>query len=192
MSPKASAAVETITPAEYLALERSSPEKHEYFGGEIFAMAGASEEHNLIVGNLVGELRQALRQGPCRVYPSDMRVKVSTGGLYTYPDVIVVCSRPEFEDEKRDTLTNPEVLVEVLSDSSERYDRGRKFEHYRKILSLQEYILVSQDQVLVEQFTRKDDGSWGLREHRAGGRLWLASIGCELLVDEVYLKVFSS
>jgi Uma2 family endonuclease len=178
------------TPEEYLAWERGRLEKHEFFQGEVFAMAGATEEHNLIVTNVVGELRSALRQGPCRVYPSDMRVKVSAAGLYTYPDATVVCSRPEFEDEHKDTLLNPQAIVEVLSESTERYDRGKKFERYRTLPSLREYILISQDEVLVEQYTREDDGSWTLREHRAGGRLWLSAIGCEIPVDEIYLKVF--
>ena len=120
-----------------------------------------------------------------------MRVKVSATGLRTYPDVTVVCSRPELEDAHGDTLLNPEVIVEVLSESTERRDRGKKFEQYRQLPSLREYVLVSQDVVLCEQFTRRDDETWSLREHRAGGRMWLECAGCWLLVDEVYLKVFS-
>ena len=178
------------TPAEYLAAERSSPERHEFFDGEIFAMAGASFEHNKIVGNLVGELQSALRHRPCDVTPSDLRVKVSATGLYTYPDVTVLCGDPLFEDDARDTLLNPTVLVEVLSESSEGYDRGKKFRNYRSIATFREYVLVAQDAVSVERYTRGTDGVWSLHESGAGERLVLASIGCEIAVDEIYLKVF--
>jgi Uma2 family endonuclease len=178
------------TPAEYLAAERSSPLKHEYCDGEMFAMAGATEAHNLIVANVVGELRSALRQRPCKVYPSDMRVKIPATGLYTYPHASGVCHRPEFEDDEADTLLNPQVIFEVLSDSTEDYDRGTKFKNYRSIPSLRDYVLVSQAEVLVEHFVRQPDGSWLLREHRAGAQVELASIGCTVAVDELYLKVF--
>ncbi len=187
----AEAATQKIwTPAEYLALERSSPERHQLVDGEIFAMAGASFEHNTIVGNLVGELRNALRDRPCRVTPSDLRIHVPATGLYTYPDVTVVCGDPLFEDGARGTLLNPTVLVEVLSESTEGYDRGKKFRYYRSIASFREYVLVAQDVVSVERYTRGDDGVWSLHESGAGGRLVLASIGCEIAVDEIYLKVF--
>lgn len=178
------------TAPEYLAWERLQPTKHEFFQGEIFAMAGATREHNLLVVNVVSELRSALRKKPCEVYPSDMRTKIPARGLYTYPDAIVVCGKPEFEDEVHDTLLNPRVLVEVLSESSESYDRGKKFEQYRSIDGLAEYVLVAQDRVLVEHFSRQSDGSWLLREARAGGRITLPSIDCAIEVDEIYLKVF--
>ncbi len=181
-----------ITPAEYLALERSSPEKHEYFDGEMFAMAGASEEHNLIVANVVGELRAALRHLPCKVYPSDMRLKVPATGLYTYPDASALCGRAEFEDAEVDTLLNPTVIVEVLSESTEDYDRGTKFKNYRSIPSFREYVVVSQTEVLVEHHVRQADGSWLMREHRAGERFELTALGCGLAVDELYLKVFDA
>ena len=178
------------TPAEYLAAERSSPRKHELFEGELFAMAGASEAHNLIVANVIGEMRSALRQLPCKVYPSDMRVKVPATGLYTYPDASITCDRPAFEDDEADTLLNPQVIFEVLSDSTEDYDRGTKFKNYRTIPSLRDYVLVSQREVLVEHFVRQPDGTWVLREYRAGARLALLATGCEVDVDELYLKVF--
>jgi Uma2 family endonuclease len=178
------------TAQEYLAWERLQPTKHELFQGETFAMSGATRAHNLIVANMVGELRNALRKKPCEVYPSDMRSNISTTGLYTYPDVVVVCGKPEFEDDVHDTLLNPKVLVEVLSESSESYDRGKKFEQYRSIASLAEYVLVAQDQALVEHFSRQPDGSWLLREARAGGRITLPSVDCSIEVDEIYLKVF--
>lgn len=178
------------TAQEYLAWERLQPTKHEFFQGEIFAMAGATREHNLLVVNIAAELRNALRKKPCEVYPSDMRSSIPTTGLYTYPDVVVVCGKPEFQDAVHDTLLNPKVLVEVLSESSESYDRGKKFEHYRSVASFTEYVLVAQDQVLVEHFSRQPDDSWLLREARAGGRITLPSIDCSIEVDEIYLKVF--
>src|SRR6185437_15178443 len=172
------------TAQEYLAWERQQPEKHEFHDGEVFAMAGATFEHNQIVINVGAELRSALRDKPCRVCASDLRVRVPATGLYTYPDASVVCGRPEFEDGSLDTLLNPLVLVEVLSESTQDYDRGTKFTNYRTIPSLREYVLISSDQVLVEHYTRGDDGLWVLRDHRAGARLALPSVGCELAVDE--------
>jgi Uma2 family endonuclease len=180
----------TWTPDEYLAMERASPEKHEYRGGEVFAMARANEAHNLIAVNVIGTLGNLLLRSPCEVYPSGMRVKTPTTGLYTYPDASVVCHRPAFEDDTTDTLLNPQVVVEVLSDATEDYDRGTKFKNYRTIPSLVDYVLVSQAEVLVEHHVRQPDGSWVMREHRAGRRLELASIGCAVDVDDLYVKVF--
>lgn len=180
------------TAEEYLAWERLQPTKHEFFDGEIFAMAGATLEHNVLVANVVGELRSALREKACTACPSDMRVKVPATGLYTYPDAVVFCGKADLDDETRDTLLNPRVLVEVLSESSEAYDRGKKFEQYRSIPSFTEYLLVAQDHVLIEHFSRQADNSWVLREARAGGKIELASIDCVLEVDEIYLKVFGA
>ena len=180
----------TWAPEEYLAWERMQPEKHEFHGGEVFDMAGATLEHNQIVINVGAELRALLREKPCRVCASDLRVKIPATGLYTYPDASVICGRPEFEDDKLDTLLNPLILVEVLSGSTEDYDRGTKFTNYRSIASFRDYVLISTDKVLVEYHTRKEDGSWVLREYRAGERFKLESVGCELAVDELYLKVF--
>lgn len=179
-----------MTPEEYLAFERSSAEKHELAGGELFAMAGASREHNLVVANVVRELGNALRARPCDVYPSDMRIFIPATGRYTYPDASVVCGEPRFADDHRDTLLNPKVLVEVLSDATEAYDRGDKFAQYRTIDSLCDYVLLSQKRALVEHYRRQPDGTWVLREARPGARLALDSVGCELSVDELYLKVF--
>ncbi len=125
-----------LTPEEYLAIERKATYKSEYVNGEMFAMSGASPHHVLIVTNVVAELRQQLKQRPCTVYSTDLRVKVRPTGLYTYPDVIVVCGQPQFDDEQQDTLLNPTVIVEVLSESTKDYDRGGKFEHYRGLMSL--------------------------------------------------------
>src|SRR5689334_10624198 len=135
-SMSSAAARTRYTPQEYLALERGSPLKHEYYNGSIFVMAGASREHNLITLNLGGELRAQLRDRPCETYVSDMRVLVARTGLYTYPDIVIVCGERQFEDAEADTLLNPTVLFEVLSPSTEAYDRGKKSAHYRRLESL--------------------------------------------------------
>ena len=153
-----------LSPTQYLAKERKAEFKSQYYRGEMLAMAGASREHNLIVANLVGEIGNALKDRRCEVYPSGMRVKVTATGLYTYPDATVVCGDPEFEDEQFDTLTNPTVLFEVLSDSTESWDRGGKFRQYRDIPSLKEYVMVTQDRASVERYIRQTDGGWLLQE----------------------------
>lgn len=178
------------SPAEYLSFERGSQEKHEFFQGEIFAMVGASERHNLIVSNLVRELGNLLKGKPCKVYPSDMRVKVEATGLYTYPDVSVVCRDAELEDDKRDTLLNPLLIVEVLSKSTEDRDRGRKFANYRRLESLTEYLLISQDEWHVERWRRLPDGQWLLWEtNRREDAIDLSSVECEIALSEIYDKV---
>lgn len=179
-----------FTPEEYLALERRSDTKSEYFAGEIFAMGGASRWHNLIVTNCVRELSLQLKGRPCRVYPSDMRVKVSPTGLYTYPDVVVACGAEQFDDEQKDTLLNPIVLIEVLSESTEAYDRGGKFEQYRKLDSLTEYLLIAQDKPHVEHYVRQADGQWLFSDVSGlDGVVRLPSIECSLALAEVYDKV---
>jgi Uma2 family endonuclease len=180
------------TPQEYLAWEQDQPTKHEYLDGEIVAMAGASANHNQIVANVLGELRAVLREKPCRVFASDMRLKVPETSLYTYPDASVVCDRPEYEDEKCVTLLNPRVIVEVLSERTESYDRGKKFRYYRSIPSFQDYLLVAQDDAWVEHYVRTADGGWMLHDTLPGGTVTLASCGVELRVDEFYLKVFGA
>lgn len=179
-----------LSPEEYLARERRAEIKSEYHDGEVFAMSGASRAHNLIVTNFVRELSLRLRDRDCEVYPSDMRVKVDPTGLYTYPDVIVVCGEPAFEDEHIDTLLNPTLLIEVLSESTEASDRGKKFEHYRKLETLQGVVLVTQDEAHAERFTRQPDGQWLLGE--ASGleaALHLASIDVTLPLADIYDKV---
>ena len=179
-----------LTPSEYLELERRASFRSEYLDGELFAMAGASRRHNLITLNVGAELRAALRERPCEVYPSDMRLKVPATDLYTYPDVAVVCGEPEFEDSELDTLINPTVLVEVLSPSTADYDRGAKFGHYRTLSSLREILFIAQDEVHVLQYVRRDDGTWLLSETRnPEGALLLRSIDAELRVAEIYAKV---
>lgn len=179
-----------LTPQEYLARERQAETRSEYLRGEMFAMSGASRKHNLIATNVAGELRQQLRDRECEVYQSDMRVRVSPTGLYTYPDVAVVCGEPEFEDAEVDTLLNPKVLVEVLSESTADYDRGGKFTHYRRLPSLQEYVLISQDRPLVEHYVRQGQDEWLLTEQSSlEDTLVLPSIDCQLPFAEIYLKV---
>jgi Uma2 family endonuclease len=158
--------------------------------GQVFAMAGASREHNLIALNTASDLRRQLRDRDCEVYQSDMRVKVSRTGLYTYPDITVVCGNPEFEDAESDTLLNPTVLFEVLSPSTADYDRGGKFAHYRRLASLQEYVMISQDRPLVEHYLRQPEDQWLLSETTSPqDTLVLPSIDCQLPLSEIYLKV---
>ncbi|MCU0490062.1 MAG: Uma2 family endonuclease [Chloroflexaceae bacterium] len=178
------------TEAEYLAFERASSTRHEYYNGRVYAMAGATEAHNLIAGNVIAALHGQLRAKPCRVYPSDMRVKVRKTGLNTYPDVIIVCGQPEFVDDTGDTITNPIVIVEILSPSTERYDRGMKFQHYRTIATLQEYLLIAQDHHRIEHFSRQSNGLWQLQE--AVGleeQIVIRAIDCILALADVYEKV---
>ena len=153
-----------FTPEEYLALERQAEYRSEFFHGEIFAMAGASREHNLIAGNVSRELGNQLKGRPCETYQSDMRVKVSDTGLYTYPDVVVACGELAFEDDEVDTLLNPTLLIEVLSESTESYDRGKKFGYYRTIQSLAEYLLVALPPWLPE-INASDDWQTSVWEH---------------------------
>lgn len=179
-----------MTPEDYLASERRADYKNEYVDGEIFAMTGASRRHNLITVNLTAELHQQLRKRPCESYASDMRVRIPSKRMYTYPDVVVVCDEPQFEDDHLDTLLNPTVIIEVLSESTERYDRFRKFGFYRTIESLAEYILVAQYEHRIEQYTKQPDGRWLLSEHRSlEGVVELASVQCSLALREVYEKV---
>ena len=179
-----------LSAEEYLAMERNHPEKYQFFDGEIFLMGGASATHNLITTNIVGELGLAMKQKPCRVYANHLRVKVDPSGLYTYPDVVVSCGEERFDDQQKDTLLNPIVLVEVLSESTEAYDRGGKFAHYRQLDSLQHYILVSQTEALMECFSRYTDEGWLFSEARGlEATLSIPSLECRIALAEVYAKV---
>jgi Uma2 family endonuclease len=179
-----------ITVEEYLAREREAEYKSEYFNGEIFAMAGASRPHNLIVSNICGEFYIQLKNRTCSVYPSDMRLKVSATGLYTYPDVMVTCGEERFDDDNEDTLLNPILIIEVLSKSTERQVRGAKFEHYSKLASLREYLLVAQNRPRLELFTKQSPGRWLLAEFESlDDVVVLTSINCELALKDIYLKV---
>jgi Uma2 family endonuclease len=178
------------TAAEYLALERAATlGRSEFINGQIYAMSGASREHNLISGNVFGEIRNQLRGRPCEAYMNDMRVRVNVTGAYLYPDVVVVCGEPRFEDASVDTLTNPTVIIEVLSPSTEGFDRGGKFAHYRRLASLQEYVLIAQDRVSVERFVRRGE-EWVLSEAtEQSATILLAAIDCRLALADVYEKV---
>lgn len=183
------AAQPRYTSVEYLALERLAETKSEYVDGAIVAMSGASRAHILVTGNIGRDLNLQLRGRPCEVYVADMRVKVSETGLYTYPDVAVACGDIRFEDAHVDTLLNPIVIVEVLSPPTEAYDRGAKFAHYRRLPSLQEYLLAAQDRPNVERYVRQGDG-WLLSEAIGlHGTVHLAAIDCELALREIYDKV---
>jgi Uma2 family endonuclease len=173
----------------YLDFERQSETKHEYLNGEVFAMTGASERHNLIVLNTGASLHAQLRKRPCKVYPSDMRVRVKGTSFYTYPDLSAVCGNTEFEDDVLDTLLNPNVIIEVLSPSTESYNRGKKFQQYRKLDSLQDYVLIAQDSMRIEHYARQGE-QWILTDITApDGVVTLASIGCTLVLSDVYEKV---
>ena len=179
-----------LSPQEYLAREREAETKSEYYDGETFAMAGGSEEHSLIAVNVAGALNFQLAERPCKVYNSDMRVRVEEDGPYAYPDVSVVCGEAEFADEERDNLLNPTVIVEVLSPTTEAWDRGGKFERYQQRASLQEYVLIAQDRPRVERYVRQGEEEWLLTVTTGlAGRVSLSSIECELRLAEVYRKV---
>ena len=177
------------TPQEYLVLERQAEFKSEYLDGIIIAMAGASREHNLITGNLSRKIGNQLEHRPCETYTNDMRVLVSQTGLYAYPDVTVVCGEALFLDDDRDTLLNPTVIVEVLSPTTESYDRRKKSGHYRRLPSLREYILVAQDEVFVERYLRQGD-VWLLTDlNRMDDTLSLTSIDCHVPLREIYARI---
>jgi Uma2 family endonuclease len=183
-------ALSGMTEAEYLEFERASELKHEFIDGEVLAMTGASRAHNLICTTTSFLLYSQLRGRSCEIYSADMRVKVETTGLYTYPDISVVCGDPQFADDEFDTLLNPTVLIEVLSPSTERYDRGRKFQHYRELPSLREYALIAQDSPRIERYLRQQDGTWQFSDAKGlEASLELTSIDCALALAEVYEQV---
>jgi Uma2 family endonuclease len=179
-----------VSPEEYLAIERKAEYKSEYFNGEMFAMAGASPRHVLIVTNLVVALGGQVRGRPCRVYSTDLRVRVSPTGLYTYPDVIVVCGQVQLADDQKDTLLNPTVIIEVLSESTKDYDRGGKSQHYRTLASLTEYVVVAQESCHVEHWVRQPEDRWLFSEtNDIKDTIRLPTIECDLVLAEVYDKV---
>jgi Uma2 family endonuclease len=183
-------AIKQYTVEEYLALERVSPEKHEYYRGEIFAMSGASLPHNRIQMNFVRKVGNFLEGKGCDVFGSDLRVHIPTNGLYTYPDAVIVCGAPDVGDEEMDTLLNPAVIVEVLSRSTQSYDRGDKFALYRAIPSLKEYILVASENIGVEHYTKQENGTWILTEYnQLQDSLPVQTIGFSLPLSELYSGV---
>jgi Uma2 family endonuclease len=179
-----------LSEAEYLRLERQAETRSEYFDGEMFAMPGGTRAHSRISINLGAELNNRLKDADCVPYHTDLRVKVEATGLLTYPDISVVCGEQRFLDEEQDTLLNPTLVIEVLSDSTEAYDRGKKFEHYRQIPSCREYLLVSQTEARIEQFIRQPNGEWTLKEAAGlSAEIKLPSLGIVLPLAEVYAKV---
>jgi len=182
--------VRRLTEQEYLAVERAAPFKSEFFGGEMFAMAGGSPMHSLIAANLIGELRTRLKSRPCKPFTSDLRLRIEATGLFTYPDVSVVGGPLQFAAGTDDTVVNPTLLIEVLSDSTEAYDRGEKFQHYRQLPALKEFLLVSQRLPRIEQFLRRPNEEWALRTAQGlEATLALPSLEITLELNEVYAGV---
>lgn len=178
-----------LTPEQYLEIERQAERKSEYYAGEMFAMAGASRAHNRITANAIVILHESFRGRPCGEYPSDMRVGVNATGLYTYPDVVAVCGSEQYDEKDPDTLLNPTLIIEVLSPSTEAYDRGRKFEHYRTIPSLLEYVLIASDRVQVDVYTRETAGRWILTSAAdLSDAISLTSVDCNIKLSDLYEK----
>lgn len=179
-----------ISPQEYLARERQADHKSEYLDGAMIAMVGTSRTHNLIVWNVLASLHRQMRERTCEAYGNDMRVKVSPTGLYTYPDVAALCGEVQLEDAQQDTLLNPSTIVEVLSPSTEAYDRGAKFAHYRALTSLREYVLIAQDTLRLELYERQPNERWLLTAVESlEASVTMPSIDCVVKLAEVYEKV---
>jgi Uma2 family endonuclease len=179
-----------VTPDDYLAVERESDTKAEYFDGTVYAMTGASINHIRVVTNLILELGSQLRDRKCDVLSNEMKVRLQDSRKFFYPDVTVLCGEPQFHDKRRDIILNPILVIEVLSPSTEAFDRGAKFQAYQTLDSLKEYVLVAHDKSVVEQFVRREDGKWtytvviGLESS-----LQLPSVECTLNLSAVYDKV---
>ena len=176
---------------DYLAAEREELEvRHEFVAGEVFAMVGTTANHSIIVANVIGELRAQMKRRPCLVFSTDLRVRIDAADACTYPDVIALCGETQLHDDRRDVLLNPSLIVEVLSPSTEAYDRGEKFAIYRRLPSLREYLLVSQDKLVAELFVRQPDGRWLLSEFTGpDAEILLPSVDCLLALREIYDKV---
>lgn len=179
----------SISPEEYLSLERRAEFKSEYFDGVVYAMAGGSERHNLIAANVIIALGVQLRDRPCRVYPSDLKVSVPNSKRFFYPDVSVICGETRFADEARDVILNPVLVVEVLSESTEAFDRGKKFSSYQQLESLREYLLVAQDEFVVEHYLRQEDGWLYTKASGAEADLVLPALDCRIALGDIYNKV---
>lgn len=179
-----------ITPEEYLALEESSDFKSEFYKGEIFNMAGTTLNHNQIVSNLIMSIGPVLRKKTCRLFANEIRLWVESQELFTYPDLMIVCDKLEFYPNRNDTITNPLIIIEVLSESTENYDRGKKFLFYRSIPSFQEYILIDQSSHHIEQFHIAKDGKWSLTEYNdLNGAFKFAKIDFEMPLRDIYSQV---
>ncbi len=182
--------VQRLTAKEYLALERAAEFKSEFYDGEVFAMAGGSPMHSLIGTNAAREIGNKLQGGPCRPFNSDLRVRPPGVLFYTYPDISVVCGPLEFDDEQEDTIINPSLVVEVASPATEGYDRGAKFNLYRRMASLREYLVISQSEPSLDLFIRQDSNEWLLRSASGfDGSLILPVLGVTLSLKEIYAGV---
>lgn len=180
----------TFTPAEYLAMEEVADYKSEYYAGEIFAMAGGTADHSTIAVNLTIELGTRLAATPCRLFNSDMRLFVQRSSLYTYPDAMVICGKIQFVERRNDTVTNPLLIVEVLSESTREYDRGPKFDFYKQIPSLQEYVLVESEYARVECYRRAAGDKWTIETYDGLDAIaWFESLACEIPLRRLYHKV---
>jgi Uma2 family endonuclease len=180
----------TMTPEEYLAFEERSADKYEYYGGIVVALAGGNQAHSIICSNLNAILHNQLRKRPCTVYTSDMKVKAERPRKYMYPDLSIACGQSVFEDTSRRVLLNPIVIIEVLSESTEKHDRGKKFQYYRSIESVQEYVLVAQDAKQIDRYQRQANNLWLLSSVDVEDEdLYLPSIDCTLVIEDVYEKV---
>lgn len=181
--------IATMTEEEYLAFDRASDEKHEYLDGHIYAMAGASIAHGDIIWNTSSLFYNQMSGGPCRAVTNDLRVRASAR-FNTFPDIVVLCDEPQITDDRKDTVTNPTLIIEVLSPSTEAHDRGEKWLQYQQIPSLREYVLIAQSAPAIEQFVRQDDGSWRyLATIGLEAAVTFASIGCTLALAEVYRRI---
>ena len=175
------------TPEEYLALERAAEFKSEYYEGQIFNMAGASDPHNVIAGNMIAALNIGLRGKPCKPRPSDAKVCSSDEGLFSYPDVTVVCGPPQFYDKTKDVIVNPKLLVEILSPSTEGTDRGKKFAKYKQLESFTDYLLVAQDEPQIDYFIKQSNGDWLQKSFRGmDAEIYIASLDCTLRLADIY------
>ncbi|MFT3882530.1 MAG: Uma2 family endonuclease [Gemmatales bacterium] len=184
------APIRKLTPEEYLAIERAATFKSEFYRGEMFAMAGANRNHNRLFHNLSYLLQHQLKSDSCSLMGPDMRVATASQRNYFYPDLVIVCEKPQFLENAFDTLVNPQVIFEILSESTERFDRGDKFEEYRNIASLQEYVLVSQDKMLIQRFVRQSEDHWDMRIFKdAAGDFSLESVKVTIPLKDIYAGV---
>jgi Uma2 family endonuclease len=189
-TPKTGKIIKFYTPTEYLTMEEQAVEKHEYYLGEIRLMTGATAKHNRIAFNTAKIIDQALETSPCQTFVSDLRLQVSDAGLFTYPDVMVVCGELQYVADREDTITNPIVIVEVLSESTADHDRGEKFRRYRQLASLRAYVLIEQAQVSVEYFRKEEENTWVLETLEAlDDTLTLQALGVEIPLTKIYHKV---
>lgn len=179
-----------ISQSDYLKTERLAIDKHEYFRGEVFAMSGASIAHNRITKNCIVDLANKLKGKTCEPFGSDLRIHIPKNTLYTYPDISIICGEIETTDDKFDTVTNPTVIIEILSASTRNYDKGEKFTLYREIDSLQEYILIDSERIMVEKFIRNADNSWQLTEYKSIEQSFkITTVAIEMTLETVYQDV---